>query len=171
MFMTEFVARPSRARIALLILGSVAFVAIGLWMIGTFGPPPESHRYSPEMTTFFGWAAILFFGLCAIVLCRMLFDTEAQVRINASGLYWKRWSRETIPWSEITQVGVWEFKRQKSIILNLRDPGRFRSSTLMGKLASANKAMTGGDIAVTLAGTDGRFDDAMAAIERFWKPS
>jgi hypothetical protein len=99
----------------------------------------------------------------------MLFDTEVQVRINASGIYWKRCSDYTILWSDITNVSVWEFQRQKSIILTLRDPARYLSVESMGKLARANRALTGGDVAITLSGTDGRFDDAMAAIGHYWR--
>ncbi len=165
--MKDFVANPSKLRIALLILGSAVFVALGFWMIGTFGPPPESQRYGPAFIKIIGWVAIIFFGFCGLAIAKMLFDSDEQVRINALGIYWKRWSSQTIPWSEITDVGVWEYQRQKSIILNLRDPARFPSSTVMGKLAAANRALTGGDIAITLSGTDGRFDEAMAAIEHF----
>jgi hypothetical protein len=168
--MSDFVAKPSRARIALIILGALAFVAIGLWMIGAFGAPPESSRKSPIFIAVIGWVSILFFGFCGLAGIRMLFDTDVQVRINASGLYWKRWSDQTILWSDITDIGVWEHQRQKSIIVNLRDPDRYRSSRLMGKLSGANRALTGGDIAITLSGTDGRFDDAMAAIQHHWKP-
>jgi hypothetical protein len=166
----DFVAKPSKMRIALLILGSAAFVSLGLWMIGVFGTPPENNRYSPTSITLIGWASILFFGFCGAVSCRLFFDSGDQVRINASGIFWKRWSDQTILWSDITDIGVWEHQRQKSIILNLRDPSRYPSSTVMGKLSGANRALTGGDIAITLSGTDGRFDDAMAAIEHFWKP-
>ncbi len=168
--MPEFVAKPSKVRIALLLLGALAFVTAGLNMIGVFGTPPDSHRYSPALIKFVGWASILFFGAAVPISIRMFFDTQDQLRFDAHGIYWKRWSAQTIPWSEITDIGVWEFKRQKSIILNLRDPARFPSTTMMGKLASANRALTGGDIALTLAGTDGRFETAMEVIHHHWPP-
>jgi hypothetical protein len=166
----DFVAMPSRPRIALLILGSIGFVATGLWMIGAFGDPPEMNRYSPLFITIIGWASILFFGFCGFMGIKLLFDRDEQVRINASGVYWKRWSDQTILWADITDVGVWEHHRQKAIILNLRDPARYRSSTMMGKLSGANRALTGGDVAISLTGTDRKFDDAMAAILHHWQP-
>jgi hypothetical protein len=167
--MAEFTAKPSLWRIFLLIMISTAFVTIGLWMIGAFGLQSESRRYGSLYTSVLGWTSIIFFGLCGLASIQMLFDTEVQVRINASGIYWKRYSDYTILWSDITNVSVWEFQRQKSIILTLRDPARYLSVESMGKLARANRALTGGDVAITLSGTDGRFDDAMAAIGHYWR--
>jgi hypothetical protein len=167
MMMQDFVAYPSKWRLALLLLATIVFVVIGLWMIGLFGPPPDTGRLDPAFGTFFGWASVLFFGLCFFVIGRMMTDTDAHVRINQRGIYWKRWSTDTIPWSEVTDVSVWEMQRQKSILLTLRDRDRYPSTTFMGKYAGFSRLLTGGDIAVTLSGTDGRFDDAMAAIERY----
>jgi hypothetical protein len=165
--MAIFEARPSRGRILLIILGSAIFVLAGLWFIGVFGAVPESRRGSLEMLQIIGWLSIVFFGLCGLYGIKMLFDTDLQVRINATGIYWKRWSDQTILWCDITDVGVWEYQRQKSIILKLRDPARYPSKTVMGKLAGANRALTGGDVTITLSGTDGRFDDAIAVIEHY----
>jgi hypothetical protein len=167
MMMQDFVAYPSKWRLALLLLATIVFVVIGLWMIGLFGPPPDTGRGDTAFVTFFGWASVIFFGFCLIVLIRMMFDSGEQVRINQRGIYWKRWSTDTIPWSEVTDVSVWEMQRQKCIILNLLHADRYTSTTLMGRLAGANRRLTGGDIAITLSGTDGRFADAMAAIKHF----
>jgi hypothetical protein len=166
--MTDFVAHPSKWRILLLILGAFAFVAIGLWMLGAFGPPPDLNGKDPTIAKIVAWFGILFFGLCGIVGFKMLFDNDVHVRINASGIYWKRWSDATIPWAEITEVGVWEMRGQKCIILNLKNPNRYSSTSIMGKLASVNRKMTGGDVAITLSGTTGGFDSAMATIDHYW---
>ena len=163
----DFVAYPSRRRIALLVLGSTAFVAIGLWLAGAFGPAPVTTRYPVEVTIAIGWFSVAFFGLCGIGWTKRLFDTRECVRIGPAGIRWTYWSDETIPWSEIADVRTWSFKRQRSIILHLRDARRFPGRGIAAMMAGANRRMTGGDVCMTLTGTNRGFDEAMAAISRF----
>jgi hypothetical protein len=156
-----FEARNSRWRLALLLMGALAFVAVGIWMAGLFGVPPEPGE------AWIGWVCVLFFGFCAIIAVRRMADDEVQLRVSGQGVMARQWSDQTIPWSEITDVSVWTYRRQKSIILHLRDPAKFPGSGLAGRLQSANRAMTGGDVAISLAGTDGKFDDAVQTIGQF----
>jgi hypothetical protein len=163
----DFVAYPSKWRIALLMFGGIGLFIASLWFIGAFGPPPQLRQLDPGLVTFFGWFGALFFGFGVFVMGRMMTDSEPHVRIDAKGIYWKRWSADTIPWSEITGVGVWGQGQNRCIVLKLLTPDRYTSTTLMGRLAGANRMLTDGDISITLLGTTGGFEDAMAAIERF----
>lgn len=167
--MNDFVAYPSRWRIALFILGSVVFVIGGLWMVGAFGSPPQSQRYSPTVILVAGWACVIGFGFCVIMWTRMLFDTRERLRIGPAGIRSAQWSDQTIPWSEITDITVWSFKKQKSIILHLHDPARFPGRGVAAMLASANRKLTAGDVSISLTGTDRSFDEAMSAIALFHK--
>ncbi|MBL9070175.1 MAG: hypothetical protein JNM03_09305 [Sphingopyxis sp.] len=153
-----FVARYSLWRMALLALAAVGFVFAGLLLAGTFGPP---LRPGAE---WIGWIGVVFFGACLLVIVRRMFDAAEIIRISGNGIYFKSWSDQTVPWSEITDVTIWEYQRQKTIILHLRRPDRFPSTKLLGKVSAANRALTGGDIPISLTGTDGKFADAMAAI-------
>lgn len=163
----ELVAYSSPWRMALLILGAILFVALGLWMVGLFGEVPQSRRWSPEIIWIIGWASILFFGAAAIFGIRRAFDRDIQLRVSDQGIYWKPWSADTIPWHEVRDVGVWEFRKQKTIILCLHHPERYPSRTLLGKLAGANRGFTGGDISISLSGMTKSFDDTFATIRRF----
>ncbi len=64
-------------------------------------------------------------------------------------------------------MSVWQFGAKKAIVLQLDNPARFPSRTVLGKLAGANRAMTGGDISISLTGLDKSFDEAFAAIREF----
>lgn len=168
--MEDFVAYPSRWRIVLLILGALAFVAIGFLMIGAFGEPPRSDRYSPIMMSAIGWSAIIFFGLCAFAAGKRLFETGEELRIGRNGIQCRRWSDELIPWSAISDVTIWSTRGQRFIILHLFDPPSFpRRRGALGKLAVANRVLTGGDVCISLTTTDRSFGEAMAAIEQ-WRP-
>jgi len=165
--MGDFVAYNSRWRISLIVLGAVGFVVLGLWMVGALGEMPSSRRYSAPVTMGVGWFSILFFGLCALIGVKRFFDNSPQLRIGPSGLVFSSWSEEVIPWSEIADVTTWSYRRQKAIILHLRDPARFPGRGLSAKLSGANRMLTGGDISISLTGTNRSYDDAMSAIARF----
>jgi hypothetical protein len=158
-----FEANLSRIRVALMLAGSIAFVLAGLWLVGAFGTPPSTSLKAAVA----GWAGIGFFGLCSVVLARRLFQAGVEIRIDANGIYWRRWSDQTIPWNAIARISTGEIRRQRFVCLFLIDPRAFPSQGIAGKLAGANAAMGFGDIALTATGTDTSFDDLMAAIERF----
>lgn len=72
-----------------------------------------------------------------------------------------------MPWSEIIDVTTWSMRQQQMIVLHLAHPERFPGKGLAGRIAGANKAMTGGDITISMTGTDRRFDETLAAINWF----
>ena len=165
--MGDFIAYNSRWRVTLIFLGAVGFVALGLWMVGAFGEVPSSRRRSAGYTMGIGWLCILFFGFCAVAIVKKFFDDRAQLRIGRSGIVWSPWSDQLIPWSEITDVTTWSYRGQKAIILHLDNPDRFPGRGLTAKLAGANRKLTGGDISISLTGTDRSHDDAIEAITHF----
>ena len=107
----SFVAYPSGWRRALLAALGLGFVVLGLWMIGTFGPVPTSSRYPYMETLILGWACLIFFGLCTIATISKLFETDEELRIDASGIPYSQWSQTTIPWSEVGEVTRWNYRR------------------------------------------------------------
>ena len=165
--MDGFVAHHSRARLALLLLVAIAFVLCGLVMVGAFGEPPNASRFSPLKMAIVGWLGIAFFGLGAIVIAKRLIEGGEALRIDRTGIAFAAWSDQTIPWSEITDVSEWSLRGQRSIILHLRDPDRFPGKGLLGFSAKANKALTGGDVPLSLTGTNRSVDEAIAAIARY----
>lgn len=169
--MEDFIAYSSRTRLVLLGLGAAAFVALGLWMTGIFVAPPDSDRYSASSIYAIGWICVVLFSLCGAEAIRRLFDPSEQLRIGRSGIRSTPWSDQTIPWSEITDVTTWSFRRQQMIILHLRDPARFPGRGIGAMLAGANRGLAGGDVWISMAATDRSFADAMSAIARFRKIS
>jgi hypothetical protein len=148
-------------------LGAIGFVLLGMLMVGAFGPPPMSSRYSPAVTFYIGCVWILFSALFAVLNGRRLFETGEVLRIGRNGIYWKRWSHETIPWPEISEVITWSSSGQKFIVLHLKNPAQFPGSGVLGMLAAPNRALAGGHVQIFLTATDRSFGEAMAAIARF----
>lgn len=165
--MEEFVAFNSRWRLALIALGTVGFVVLGMLMVGAFGEVPSSRRYSADFTETVGWLCILFFGLCGIVIVKKFADDTPQLMVGPTGIRWSPWSDQLIPWQDIMNVTTWSHRRQKVIILHLKNPDHFPGRGLAAKLAGANRMLTGGDISISMTGTNRSYDDAMAAIATF----
>jgi hypothetical protein len=157
--MQPLVARNSRWRILLVILGSLVFAAAGVWMAGIAGSAPAPGK------EWAGWLSIIFCSVCVPIVFSRLLDDKVQIRISGSGIYYKQWSEQTIPWEEISGVSVWKFKRHKLPVLHLVHPSRYPSTTLSGKMAGADRMLTGGDITITLTGMDCSFDEVIAAIQ------
>ncbi len=172
--MEEFRASYSRWRLVLLFLLSVDFVVLGLLMVGVIGEPSDPAEWSgrrgsipPELVPYASWFCVIFFAFGAAVILKRFFDDGVQVAIGATGIHWSNWSDATIPWDEIVRVSVYIQNRQKSIVLHLLNPEAFPGRGIHAWLASANRMITGGDIAISLIGTDRSFEEAMAAIEHF----
>ncbi len=165
--MDDFVAYPHRGQIALMILGSASFVAAGFWMLGAFGPPPISEHRSPEHSVFVGLVSVVFFGAMGFLWIRRLFDGREQLRIGPGGIRVTRWSEQTIPWSEVIDVTTWGHRRQTMIVLHLRDRTRFPGQGMEAMLTWLSRSMEGGDIWISLTGTDRSVSEAISAVHHF----
>ena len=165
--MEDFVAYPSRWRLAFMALGSALFVVAGLWLIGAFGPLSESSDHSPILLTVTGWISIIFFGLCGVIAIKRMLNSDEVVRISSSGIISRLWSDQMIPWSEITNVSTWSHQGQKVIILKLRDPARFPGKSFSAMVAKANRLIMDADVSISMTGTDRSYDEAMTAIYQF----
>lgn len=166
--MDDFVALTSRKKIALIILGCVGFVGLGLWLAGVVAPPPASSRYSSDFILMIGWSSVVFFEFCGILASIRLFNSRERLRIGADGVRSLPWSDQTIPWQEIVDVTTWTFKRQSVIVLHLRDPAQFPGRGLAALVADANRNLTGGDISISLTGTNRTFEETILAVEQFY---
>ncbi|MBB3034015.1 STM3941 family protein [Alteriqipengyuania lutimaris] len=168
--MQEFVAHNSRWRLAAIFLIAAGFVALGIWFVGGFGEAPSSTRRPTTYGIAIGWLCIFFFGLCALAIAKKFFDDRPQLQIGPSGIQWCPWSDDIIPWSEISDVTSWSYNGQNTIVLHLNEPTCFPGRGLAAKLRGASRMLTGGDIAISLTGTDRGYDEAMAAIASYRSP-
>lgn len=157
----RFVARNSLGRIALLLIGSLAFVAGGLWIAGLFGPPPKPGR------EWIGWIAAIFFGLAGFVSASRLFDRDDWLVVDRNGVRWRQWSEATVPWSAIRNWSHRSMRGQQFICLELKDPSQFPGSSRAPWFGGINKAIGFGDITLNVVGTDRKFDELEAAVRRY----
>lgn len=149
----------SKTKIALAILGTCAFVAIGIWLLSLDEASIRSSRSfrlffnNPTYVQGLGLVSIVLFGILALFFFKKLFDkkpglvfTNSGIVDNASAV-----SAGFIPWSEVTGSQMFEIQQQQMLIIMVRDPQRYvdRGNALKRKLNQANYKMCGSPIAIS----------------------
>ena len=159
----------SKSKIILMLLGALAFVAIGLWFV--IAPPTIENSYwgNPNKIAIAGYASITFFGLCAIFLIRKLPDNKPGLIIddtglidNSSGL-----SAGQILWSDIENISVVEIHRQKLIMLHVKNPKHYiekQASLFKRKGMELNSKMYGTPLSISANGLKVSFDTLLATL-------
>ena len=164
--MHPFVARKSIGKTAALVMGCVAFVVIGLALIGVFGDLP-SKRAPTWWVLLIGWVATLFFGFCGVSHTVNLLGPSEQLRVDHRGVLWRPWSAKLIPWSEIVEVKISTVDRYRDIVLKLHDPAKYHRTSMSRFFANGGRTFSSRDVHISLLGTDRKFDDAISAINHF----
>lgn len=164
--------RFRRSHTVLLYLGSVAFVALGYWLrVLEAGDPSASQTVYLKET--YGWAfpwlpwvCMIFFGYCALIHGRAIFDRRPQLVIGRHGILWRKWSATEIPWSEVTGIDLKRIVLSDFICILVRDRKRVPGSGLEKVVAPINRLLQNGDISIPVVGLDTPKETIMAAIDR-----
>jgi hypothetical protein len=169
----EKIIELSKIKVLLLIIGSCAFVAIGLWMLQMDSAEIEAQRRfnSPLFVYGLGTLSIVFFGLCGAFGIKKLFDrkpglvlSSAGILDNSSGV-----SAGLIPWSEITGFSVLQVQKQKILIVGVADPEKYIEigGSLKRVLNRANLKMCGSPIAITSNSLKIGFDELLDSCNQY----
>ena len=87
MTQTEHIEIPlSKKKILLLLFGAIAFVVIGVFFLINPSMFISTVARNPTIIFIAGLASVLFFGFCAIVVFRKLFDKKVGLVINREGI-------------------------------------------------------------------------------------
>ena len=151
-----FVARVAPMRILMFAGLAATLTALAAWLATAAALSMVEHAV--------GWAGLLFFGACTIVIVRQAFRTGPVLEVTSAGIRWVRWSDVVIPWDAIARAEPKSLDGQTFLTLWFRDPSRYPSSSLLSKLQGANKALGFGDIALSTHGTDKGLKDLGEAV-------
>ena len=80
--MTEIQIPLSKTKLILLLIGAIAFVFGGVWMI----IKPADNLYSEDFHLFIGLASVLFFGLGVFFIIKKIFSRKIGMIINDKGI-------------------------------------------------------------------------------------
>ena len=159
----------SKSKLVLMLIGALAFVAIGFWFV--IAPPKIDNSYwgHPIKLAIIGYGSILFFGLCAILFMRKLPDTKPGLIIDSEGLMDNSGGTAAgrILWADIENISVLEIQKQKLIMIEVTNPedyiGRQRS-LWKRKVMQMNYKMYGTPISISANGLKMKFDDLLSAL-------
>lgn len=145
----ETLIELSKVKLVLLVIGAFLFVAVGIWMLGLEDKEiASSTRYDDALfLTGLAWTAIGFFGLCALIGIRKLFDqrpglilSDKGIVDNSSGI-----SAGVIPWEDVSGITQYQLQSQTFVSILVSDPEKYvLKGGLMKQLANrANMKMCG----------------------------
>ena len=147
----------NKSKIVLMLVGALAFVAVGFWFVIT--PPTIENSYwgNPTKIAIVGYASIIFFGLCAFYLIRKLPDNKPGFIINEIGLVDNSsgLAAGQILWSDIENIAVLEMHKQKLLMIEVKNPHDYidrQKSLLKRKGMELNYKMYGTPLSITANG-------------------
>jgi hypothetical protein len=156
----------SKKKLIKMLIGSIAFVAAGLWFL--IKPPTISNPFFGNPTTIFliGLAAILFFGLISVYFIRKLQDNKPGLIITSTGLIDNSSgvSAGQILWTDIENISVIEMHRQKLIMLEVNDPQSYidkQTSSFKRKVMQMNFNMYGTPLSITSNALEINFEELL----------
>ena len=135
----------SRIQAILLTLGSLGFVAAGVFIL-----------IEAEGNDVLGWVSTAFFASCALVGFWMLFDTRPRLIIDRRGIYDRTTGVGRIPWSDINNAYLKSIGNNDFVCLELRNQNAYsqKLSAIQKFLASANHSLGFTPISLNLSGFD-----------------
>jgi hypothetical protein len=136
--------RSSSVRWVLMLIGALAFVAGGVFMLRTDASAPAA------------WAAIVFFGACGLMAIVQILDRRPRLVIDDRGVLDRMLNVGVIEWHDIEGAAVKRLHGNAFICLELRDPLKYtrRLSSIGRRLAEVNRGLGYTPIVLNLAGTD-----------------
>jgi hypothetical protein len=133
----------------------------------------RSHRRynNPMFVHAIGLVGVLFFGLCASVGLKRLFDKKPGLVFNSSGIVdnASEVAAGFIPWSEIVGAKVFEIQKQKTLIIGVRDPQRYigRGGALRRALNKSNYKMVGSPVAISSNTLKINFSELVSLFDQY----
>jgi hypothetical protein len=155
----------SKRKIALALLGSIAFAGIAIWMWISAESQP---RYPPLYVKGAALCCGLFFGACGIYAFFKLFDSKPGLIVdrdgivdNSSGVAAGR-----IPWDDIVAVNISEVMGSRFLTIVVANPQKYvdRGNALQRKLNATNLRLTGSPINIASTTLALKFDDLQEIV-------
>jgi hypothetical protein len=153
--MPPTVFQPSPRRTALIVLGAVAFVAVGVWLLLT----GESVKALVG-----GGLAVAFFGYCAVLGTVRLVRREPELVVSDDGL--SHVVHGEVSWDDVDHVALSGLRvsgaTQYFVEVVLRDPDAYRPRRRMltGSVAGLSP------YAISVVGLSESLEDVLAAMVR-----
>lgn len=114
---------------------------------------------------------MVFFGLCAVIAARKMFDKKPGLVLNSSGIIDNSSGVAAgfIPWNEILGAEIFEVFRQKTLIILVKNPEAYveRGNPLKRAANKANYKMCGSPIAITSNTLQMSFPELLSLFQQY----
>lgn len=154
----EIVIPHSRTKLILLLIGALAFVAIGCWL---WTADPRTG-YNPVYMKCSAVLGIVFSGLCGIYICIRLFDRRPGFIIDDEGFIdnSSAVAAGRVPWSDILAIRTIEINLQPILVIYVADPQKYmeRDGAFTRMLKRANLIMVGSPVTISTSGLNIHFN-------------
>ena len=115
-----------------------------------------------------GWAIVAGCFAVAAVFVRRALDTRPQLRVDANGIWSRRYSGATVPWDQILGVGIHPLRNQTVVSFHLRDPLAFPSRNALARATGGiDRAFGWGHMAVNASFLTGGPAGLIGAVRHF----
>ncbi|WP_077404833.1 STM3941 family protein [Cellulophaga omnivescoria] len=147
----------SKKKIYLKILGCLLFVVAGIWLFfnaSLYLDFPLKLFRNPMVIKGVGILSILFFGTIAILHSKKIFDKNAGLIIDSSGITDNSSATSVglIEWNDIFDIKTKKIMSTKFLLINIKNPekyiGKAKSAT-KAKLMRSNMKMYGTPLSIT----------------------
>lgn len=153
----ELVIPRSKKKSVATVLGCLAFVALGSWLVSIDDPKFDARAKLA------GWAAIVFFGLLVLPALRLALARSPGLILRRDGFVDSSSAIPAgfVPWREVRELVVSTVSSQRMLTVKVRDPEPYlrRGNLLQRALVRANLRLTGSPINLTSNGLRIGFDE------------
>ena len=155
----------SKTKIFLLLLGSIAFVAGGLWL---WSHAEEIRYRNPLYIRAAAGAAVGFFGLCGVFGLFKLFDSAPGLIVDDEGIIdnSSALAAGRIPWSDIRGFEIRTVQNQRLLTIEVHNPEKYvqRAHVLKRPLVAINARSFGGPIQISSNALKMNFDELVRLL-------
>ena len=149
----------SKKKSIMLLIGSIAFVVLGFWLLLEADNLTGSRASNPIFTRGIAIVSIIFFGLGIFAGIKRLIKSEIYLIINSEGINVnpKKSLTEFIKWSEIEGFEEIKIQSTRIIIIGVKNPEYWlnkETSTLRKKLMRFNITNYNSPFNIAAAGLD-----------------
>ncbi len=172
-YVEEKIIELSRGKILLLIAGAILFVALGAWLLGEeYRAFEGDHGFNDPFILAVSIICIVFFGLCAGVGFKKLFDKTPGLILNHEGFIDNSSgiAAGRILWSEVTGIGQYQVQRTKFVAVYLRNPEIYvnRGNALKRMINRANLKLSGTPINISSNSLKIGFNELLELFEKYY---
>ena len=163
----------SKKKSFLLLIGSIAFVAIGVWLLLEAENLTGWRARNPIFTRGIGIASIIFFGFGIFVGIKRLIKSEIALIIDSKGLNVnpKKSLTEFIKWTDINGIKEIKIQSTRIVIIGVKNPDYWLDKETNGfkrKLMQFNINNYNSPFNIASAGLDISSDKLIETLNKYF---